>query len=177
MKKITIGIFIFLLFLQAGCAPQKVWTSNPTKQITGNNYYEVLLEPVREDHYFFVMFKISVTNKTNKDLEIDWNKTRYIYNGKLHGGFAFEGIGPENVKNNTIPPDKIAAGSVFVKEIAPIKLIAWAPIRDSSVREGETGISPGKLPAGENGVLLFVRQDGQEIRQNVTVNLKYEEIK
>ena len=68
MKKIALGIFIFLLLLQAGCAPKKVWTSDPMKQIARNDSYEVLLEPIKQGFDFFVMFRITITNKTSKDL-------------------------------------------------------------------------------------------------------------
>ena len=132
--KIILGVLIFTaLLIHQGCAPaKKVWVSNPMVQSTQNPYYNARIEPLTRDHDFFVSFRLTVRNKADKNLVIDWNKTRYIHNGRTRGGFVFKGIKPEDVKNSTIPPDTILAGGFFSKEIMPYKLLARAPIRDPS---------------------------------------------
>ena len=169
-KDIIVGI-IFFMIIVLGCVPTKIWTSHPEIQSSGNKYYDVQFEPLKKDNNFFVMFLLTVSNKSDKDLEIDWNQTRYIYNGKLYGGFAFEGIRPEDVKNSTIPSAVIPKGSRFSKEIAPLKLIAFVPLSGNSVGPDKSGISPGPLPAGGNGIYLVIRQNGQVVREKITLNI------
>ncbi len=176
IKKIVLPhIILFLSFLTACASKPEIWTSKPLIQTLGNQHYEAKIEALKRDkkgeHNFFVMFRLTVKNQTRKLLKIDWNKTRYIYNGRSRGGFVFKGINAENIKNLTIPYDVISAGDTFSKEIAPVKLITWAPIRDRSVGKDESGFSPGVIPEGENGINLIVRQNGQEIREKITLNI------
>jgi len=132
------------------------------------------LEPLSRGRDFFVVFRLTVTNRTDKNLEIDWNKTRYVYNGSSRGVFVFKGIKPEDIKNLTIPSDIIPARSTLSKEISPYKLIARAPVRESG---SERGIYPGLLPKGENGIRLLVRQNGKEIAEKMTVNIVDKEVR
>ncbi len=169
-KKVALSI-IFILFVFTGCAPAKVWISSPVVQATGNQYYEVQLEPLTSGHKFFVSFRLSVTNRTGKNFEIDWNKTRYIHNGRRYGVFVFKGIKPEDIRNLTIPPDIIPAGDTFSKVISPYKLLARPPIRDPGVEATESSIYPGILPTGENGILLVVRQNGKEVVEQMSVSI------
>jgi len=146
-----------------------IWTSKPEFQTIGNTYYEAKIAPLRNGHNFFVTFRIDVANKTDKDLKIDWNKTRYIHNGRMRGVFVFKGINPKDIKNLTIPADIVPAGTKFSKVVAPYTLLALSPLRS---REAEAGISPGILPAGENGARLVVSQNGKEIVETVTVIIR-----
>ncbi len=169
-------MIIFSLFMAAGCVTtKKIWTSQPEVQKAASPSYEARLEPITQGHNFFVMFKLEITNNTDKNLEIDWNQTRYLYNGHSHGVFVFKGIDPKSVKN-AIPPDIIPPGVTFSKEIAPLKLVAWAPIKDKSVKAGQRGISPGVLPVGQNGIRLVVIQDGKESMENMTVKIAEKEV-
>jgi hypothetical protein len=173
-KDIMVGMIV-LMMIVLGCIPTKIWTSHPEIQSSGNAYYDIQFEPLKKDNNFFEFFLLTVSNKSDKDLEIDWNRTRYIYNGKLYGGFAFEGIRPEDIKNSTIPSTVIFKGSRFSKEIAPIKLIAFVPLIDKRLGPDHSGISPGPLPAGENGIFLVVRQNGKEVREKIALNIVSEE--
>ncbi len=171
---------ILLLLLLTGCAPIiKIWTSNPVIQTSENEYYEAQIEAFKKDqkeeYNFFVMFHLTVKNRTEKNLEIDWNKTRYIYNGRTRGGFVFRGIKAKDIKNLTIPFDIVSPRHTFSKEIAPVKLVTWAPIKDKSVGKNESGFNPGVIPEGENGINLVVSQNGQEIREKITVNISVRE--
>jgi hypothetical protein len=165
---------LLLLLVLAGCAPTKMWTSSPVIQTSSNPYYEAQIEPLTRDHNFFVSFRLVVTNRTDIDLEIDWNKTRYFHNNRIGGAFVFKGIDPKTVKELTIPPDIITPGQTFSKEIMPVKLIAWSPLRESRPA-GERGFSPGMLPAGENGLMLVVMQDGKPTVEKITVDIEVQE--
>jgi hypothetical protein len=168
---------VFLLVCLIGCAPTKTWTSNPEVQTTGNQYYKAELEPVKKDNAFFEMFRLTVENKTDNNLEIDWNKTRYIFNGHARGVFVFKGIDPEDIKNLTIPADIVPPGAKFSKEIAPAKLVAFTPLKDRSVGADKSGFSPGVIPDGKNGIYLVIRTPEQEMRVNITLNIESKEMR
>ncbi|MCP4694487.1 MAG: hypothetical protein GY859_41040 [Desulfobacterales bacterium] len=179
MKNVTGYIFIFLLIIVAGCAPSsisvnEVHTSSPAIQTVSNAQYEARLEPLKRDKNFFVAFRLSVSNKTGGDLEIDWNKTRWLHDGRNLGGLVFKGIDPGAFKDSTVPSDFIPAGETFSKEIMPYKLVTWAPIRDQNLSPGQRGISPGMIPPGENGIILVVRQDGKPVLEEITLEIKAE---
>ena len=158
-----------VLLMLAGCAQTKIWTSRPTVQTSDSQHYRIQLEPNKDINNFFVWFRLSVVNKTDKNLEIDWNKTRYLFNGRSMGVFVFEGINPDDVKNMTVAPEVIPAGATFSKQIAPFRLVAWTPLRDQSVPIGQNRINPGLIPAGENGIFLVVRQNGETLHETITV--------
>ena len=171
---IKIGIVVTIglaLTISTACAPAKVWISTPEIQTAGNPYYEARLEPVTGKYSFFASFHLTVTNKSDNDLKINWNKTRYVYNGRRYGIFVFKGIKPEDIKDLTIPPDIIPAGDTFSKVISPYKLLARAPIRDSSKSLDESGIIPGIIPNGKNGIFLVVRQNGKEVVEQMSVSI------
>ena len=173
MRIVLVVMIGIALIVGPGCAPaKKVWLSKPMFQSAHNAYYNARIEPLTRDHDFFVTFRLTVSNTTDKNIEIDWNKTRYIHDDRNLGGFVFKYIKPEDVKNSTIPSDTILAGGFFSREIMPYKLLGRAPIRDRSNGVYESGIQPGILPNGENGILLVVRQDGKEIVEKITLNIE-----
>lgn len=164
---VTIGI---VLSVGTGCVPAKtVWKSTPGVQKAANKLYTAKIEPLRKEADFYVSFLFQVTNKTQKSLEVDWNKTRYLLNGKAHGGFVFRGIKPKDIKNATIPPDIVPPNGTFSKSISPFKMLARAPIGDRSTGMSSSEINPGILPNGKNGMLLVVRQEGKEIVEKLTI--------
>ena len=175
-KKVALSI-IFILFVFTGCVTSTVWRSTPTVQNDENEYYEAHLEPLTRGDKFFVSFRLSVTNRTGKDFEIDWNKTLYIHNGRTRGGFVFKGIKPEDIRDSTIPPDAILAGVTFSKVISPFKMLARPPLRDPGVEATKSTISPGILPTGENGILLVVRQNWKEVVERITLTIVAQEVR
>lgn len=170
-ERIIVALIIsFALAMGAGCATSKTaWISKPAIQTAGNVYYEAKIEPVKQEHDFYVSFRLEITNKTDTNLEIDWNKTRYIHNNKTRGVFVFKGIKPEDIKNSTVSPDVISPNGTFSKVISPYKLLARAPLGGRSM---DSGIMPGILPTGDNGILLVIWQKGKEITEKLTVNIE-----
>jgi hypothetical protein len=169
MKMVFIFLFGFLLTLSTGCAPTLISISTPEIQTVENSYYSAQFEPLSEGKNFFDVFRLSITNKTSNDLQIDWNKTRYLYNGRDLGIFVFKGIQPKDIKNLTIPPDIIPAGHSFSKVITPLKLLAREPISGKSNQAGK--ITSGPIPNGKNGIFLFIRQNNSQVKENLTVNI------
>ena len=172
---VFIFMFGFTLTIATGCAPTLVSVSTPEIQSVENVYFSAQFEPSSEGKNFFDRFRLKVVNKTQKDLEIDWNKTRYLYNGSDLGVFVFKGIKPENIKSLTIPPDIIPAGQSFTKDITPLKLLAREPITGKGAKAGK--ITSGPIPTGESGIFLFIRQNGNTIKEKMTVKITEKEVK
>jgi hypothetical protein len=169
MKIVFIFMFGFALTITTGCAPTLISISTPEIQTVENSYYSAQFEPLAEGKNFFDKFSLKVANKTDKDLEVEWNKTRYLYNGHDLGIFVFSGIQPEDIKNLTIPPEIIPAGHSFSKVITPLKLLAREPISGKSNQAGK--LTSGPIPNGESGILLFIRQNGNQIKEKITINI------
>lgn len=169
VKIVFILIFGTLLTTVTGCAPTLVSISTPEIQTVENSYYTAQFKPLREGKNYFDYFRLEITNKTHKDLEIDWNNTRYFYNGRDLGVFVFKGIQPENIRSLTITPDVIPTGQSFTKDITPLKLLAREPITGKGAKAGK--ITPGPIPTGENGIILFVRGNGQAIQEKMIVKI------
>jgi hypothetical protein len=168
-KIVFILICIVTLTMAAGCAPTLVSISTPQIQTVDNSHYTAHFEPLADGKNYFDSFRLKVMNKTRKDLEIDWNKTRYLYNGRDIGVFVFKGIQPENIKNSTIPPDTVSAGQSFTKDITPLKLLAREPLTGKGAKAGK--ITSGPIPTGESGIFLFIRQNGNTIKEKIAVKI------
>ena len=119
--KIKSWSVIFLLILLTACAPTKKiknWVSSPSVQKGGNQSFEARFEPLKGDKKFFVSFRLSVRNKIDKRLKIDWNKTRYIYKGQPYGGFVFYGIDPATIKDSIPPGFNRARKTIFKRNLS-----------------------------------------------------------
>ena len=174
VKIVSILIFGLMLTMATGCAPTLVSISTPEIQTVENSYYAAQFEPLGEGKNYFDNFRLKLANKTQKDLEIDWNNTRYLYNGRDLGVFVFKGIQPENIKSLTIPPDVIPAGQSFTKDITPLKRLAREPITGKGVKAGK--ITPGPIPTGENGIFLVIKQNGNTIKDKITVKITEQKV-
>jgi hypothetical protein len=166
IKNVTL-ILILLAIVFKGCAPTKIWISQPAAFTAANQHYEAEFEPLRNDSNFFNSFRLTITNKTEKDFTIDWNKTLYLYNNKAFGRFVFAGVNKDNVHN--LPPDLVPAGNTFTKIISPLKMVAWKPLKSSKM--DTASFSRGPIPEGENGIYLVVNQDGRQIREKITLTI------
>ncbi|WP_456406715.1 hypothetical protein [Thiolapillus sp.] len=108
-------------------------------------------------------YLLTILNNTNKDIELDWNKTLYISSGKTSGGFMFEGVLYKD-RNNRKPPDIIFPGQEFSKKIYPNKLVDY-----TSGKYGGWVHYP--IPAGENGAYVTLRIGEEEINKRLIVNI------
>jgi len=114
----TISI-VGLIVIVCSCAPRYVWRFSSVKTAT-NNYFVADIFP--HCSYGCRSFSLTIENKTDKDIELDWNKTLYISNGTTSGGFMFEGVVYKD-RNNPKTPDIIFAKSKFSKTIWPNNLV------------------------------------------------------
>lgn len=130
MKKAVSFAFILATLGLAACAPTWVTTSEPAIQSVGNDVYQLTLEPKKEEFNYYAFFRLTVANTSNAPIEIDWNQTYYLINGKRAKGFIFKGVTAEQIKEGTIPNDTVQPGASLVRDIAALRLITWAPIGD-----------------------------------------------
>jgi hypothetical protein len=166
--------FGLMFFLAGGCLPLMVSVSTPEIQNVENDYFSAQLEPLSQGKNYFDRFRLAFTNKTSQDLKIDWNQTRYLHNGRDGGVFVFEGIAPEDIKNETVPPGIIPAGRTFTEEIGPLALVARGPLGGKDAEAGK--ITFGMIPSGESGILLFIRQNGQTLEEKIMVKISQREV-
>ena len=173
-KRITLGIAIFLLVL-TGCAKEQIYSSSPPLQTVSTSSFEVKLEPLKAEGYnYYNRFRFQFTNKTNRDLVIDWSETFYLRNGKKYGNFGWEGLTFEQLRDvKEEPKITMAARKTDTSEIFPMKLIGW---KEEGVRmkatTPEAGFTLSPLPEGENGMSIAVLKDGKLLRKKIMVDIK-----
>jgi hypothetical protein len=158
----AIGFWVLIGLSLAGCSgtgPRSTaaWTAQPESRSVDHPLFEAMIVPQKGEAPYYVSFLLTVTNKSDADLMVDWNSSRYLFNGRPEGALVFEGIDPEMVKTATVPGDAIAPGGLFSRVIMPLRLIAWSPLKESTA--SSRSITPGMLPAGENGIRLAVQHD------------------
>ena len=121
------------------------------------------------------MFLITVSNTGRASLSIDWNQSRWFINGKDGGKFVFKDINPADIKENSVKDTIIQPDQTQTMEIAPLKLIAWIPLKYKTDRSGRS-ISAGMLPKGTHGIHLVLKQNGKVINEKVNINILHEPI-
>jgi len=175
MRHVSWLVLVVMLVTSCAAPIQQVeyWQSEPRTQRVSNEYFDAELTPIFSSDLSYpefynliypgcAIFNFSLKNKSDKDIEIDWNKTLYISQGQTFGGFMFEGIA-YLTRNNTKPPDIVFAHSSISKHIFPNRLVDF---------NRKWYHYPMNL--GENGVYLSVIVDGKEITEKLIVNLSHE---
>ena len=159
MKKITLILMITLLTF-AGCS-RVPWVikSEPSTQIFENNLYTIQFAPTDATSYSYQAFVLIIENKTDKDIDLIWDRTYYLQNGQTNGGFLFEGVIIRD-RNLSKPPDIIFPQKTFRKTIYPNVLASFDKYWYYDT-----------LPNGENGIYLSLKSQNVEIREKLTVNI------
>jgi len=167
---IVVSVCIVGLFVIVGSGgPRYVYIASPFVQTSTNDFFEAQLTPLCPNGKGCKFFELTIENKTDKDIELDWNKTLYISNGTTSGGFMFEGVIYKD-RNNPKPPDIVFAKGTFCKTILPSNLV-----RFSSGKYG--GWTNENMPTGENGIYLTVRVEGKEINEKIIINVIRNQVK
>jgi len=108
-------------------------------------------------------FKLTIVNKTDKPIELIWDKTSYLRDGVSHGGFTYHGI-PYKEKDLSRLSAEIPSRGTFSKSIFPSILLQYTgPHSAWELRE---------MKAGEHGAMLAIKVGEKEIRVKLTVMLK-----
>lgn len=167
--------FILVIgFALWGCtgiqSPSKwIWIAQPDFIEMDNQLLNARIEPQKGESPYYAFFLLTITNKSSTELIIDWNASQYLFNGRPSGKLVFEGIDPEAVKSATIPMEVVAPGSVATREILPLRLVAWSPIREKTANG--PSITPGMIPAGENGIRLAVRYADRQMTIPLSIRI------
>jgi hypothetical protein len=171
IKKILIASIIFVQMAITGCASSRVWKSAPEKAVVENSSFSAELVPncAGQQGVFLefdgcMSFELSIKNKTNGNIELDWNKSLYVEGGQTSGGFMYDGIIYAD-RNKPKQSDVIFAGGSFTKTIWPNKLVFIFSDKWDHL----------KMPAGENGIYLTIAVDGKNINEKLTTKLIAEE--
>lgn len=172
-KRVLIGVCLLILGLTGGCATVRVWSSLPAAKTLENDHFSASFEPLRkEDQRYFSSFLVTLHNKTDQPIIIDWEKSRYLYNGRTSGLFLSEETTAKNVNNP--PSDTVAPGATLSKRIAPVTLLGYQRVV-SAQKPSEETFSAGVVPEGENGIHLVVRSKEKEIAERITVTIHLEQ--
>ena len=163
-KRSFLYVFFGCLLVVVACASKQLWKSHPNMQQASNEYYAATISPI----YIFNGYKgfmLYIHNKSTEDLEVDWENTFYIYNGKERGGF----ISKDMRSGDKLKTPAIISGSLFSKEIFPRELSEY------STMLGSTVYNP--MEPGENGVFLSVKVGGKKVTETLTLNFSEEKSK
>ena len=149
-----------------GCMPKPwVWKSDPPAQSVSNEYVNASISPIWVT-YGTKSFLLTIVNKTDKPIELNWNKTLFINGGQTSGGFMYEGIIFAK-RDEQKPNDVVFPKGTYQKEIWPNNLVNY-----DSGRYG-AGWVHWSMNAGINGVYLTTVVDGKEINEKLIVDLSY----
>ncbi len=146
MKAKHILYSFFILYMILGCSifGSRYWDYMPIRESINNEFFEATISPgtTRTNGFNFLIFRIK--NKSDGDIEINWDKTFYIdANGEKNGFFLL----------SKSPSRIITANSTFEKHIYPTKL------------------KKNIMKKGVHGIFLSVMVNGQEINGEMTVGL------
>ena len=159
-----LGITLFLCAMAVGCATGKIYyRSVPEVQKCSNEYYEASIRPDFLGSEGWEAFKFTIISKTAKTLELDWNRTFFISNGKTKGTFMFKGVVHKD-RNKPKPPDVIFPGVTLSKYIWPNKLVYFSSYP-------KRGWYHRGMGAGEFGILLSVKVRGTEVKEKMLMTL------
>jgi hypothetical protein len=170
-------LFVLLLIFFAVTACSKVWVYSSTPAISkiSNDAFEATLEPqLLEGRSFFDRFRFVFTNRTDRNLVIDWSKSYYIHQGRKKGQFGWNEMTFEELKSAKVHPMVVInPGKTHTAVIFPLTLIARIPPQKQYVerKRPEDGFFRGAIPEGRNGVILTVKQNGKVIEERITVNI------
>lgn len=167
MKKLFSVSFlcVLMLFVQ-GCGISKSYMYEQNIPKNENKDIEISLTPINPSMIAgYSAFILKINNKTNNDIELDWNKTYFIDNGKTNGGFMFEGIVFKD-RNNPKVSDIIFANGQFSKVIYPNNYVVFSTTGSYSNWE-HNGFG-----VGEFGIYLTYKIDNKEIKEKAFVKVR-----
>jgi hypothetical protein len=174
MKNNIIGL-LTLIFV-AGCAIGH-YSIALLKQASPNKNYDVSLKAIqlaRNDLYNGM--NLSIINKTEKPIEIVWNKTFYLDHGQTKGGLLLEGEDYKDT-NNSKPNDIVFAKSTYNKVFSPVDLVKGCHISALGSFLGGYTYGPKQqclhegFRDGENGIYLTLLVNGEEKNETLTFNV------
>ena len=170
-KVMLICVLVCCTSISVGCAsrqtyippaePMVTWGYDSISNPIENKDFKVYIEPVpwypktRE----YRAFSLKVLNKTNKIIEVVWNKTYFLLNGNANGCFMFEGVMYKD-RNNPIHNDIVFENTTLTRIILPNNLVTNMP---SWLHK--------EIPLGEVGIYITVKVEEIEISEKASVKI------
>ena len=168
MKRI--GFALLISAVLAGCAAPThriQYKASPTKIENQIDFIEASISPDCTS-WGCESFTLFVRNKSEKTIEINWNKTLFLSYGQSSGGFMFEGVVYRD-RNASKSPDVVFSNGTLSKTIWPNNLVEF-----TSGKYG--GWKHNNMPSGNIGVYLTVTMDGKDFSQKITTNVSAEQV-
>jgi len=162
MKKIFFLLLIFA-FVGVSCTTISTpWEIASGEGAVSNQYFRAWIKPASYDNVKegYRAFLLTVQNKTDDVIVLDWNESRFIENDRENGGFIFSGV-LYSMKDDPKAPDLITANSKFTKYLLPLAYLENV--------DGSWQHMPMKQ--GVNGMLLAVRFGDKLVKEKMTVTL------
>ncbi|MDC7692465.1 hypothetical protein [Vogesella indigofera] len=163
MKHVILSAILCLSL--SGCAAFQTYSYNAEPPIAKSvsDKYEIQLQPIPCNSYSGCQgFNLTLANKSNSDIEIDWNKSLFVVNGQTNGGFMFEGTVYKD-RNNSKDPDVVFANSTFSKNIFPNSLVSYNTTLNRWLQ--------APMYNGEYGAYLRLKIDGKEQSPKLTTKI------
>lgn len=168
MKRIGFSLLISAVLTGCAAPTHRIeYTSSPTKVENQIEFISAMISP-NCTSWGCESFSLMVRNKSEKTIEINWNKTLFVAHGQSSGGFMFEGV-VYRERNAPKSPDVVFADGTMSKTIWPNNLVEF-----TSGKYG--GWRHNNMPNGNIGVYLTVTVDGKDFSQKMTTNVSAERI-
>jgi hypothetical protein len=162
MKRIFF-LLIALSFVGMSCATiPKPWEIASGDGVVSNQYFKAWIKPASYDSVKegYRAFLLTVQNKTDDVIVLDWNVSQFIENDRENGGFIFSGV-MYSMKDDPKAPDLITANSTFKKYLLPL----------AHLEDTKQGWQHTPMKQGVNGMLLAVRIGDKLMQEKLTVTL------
>lgn len=109
--------------------------------------------------FAFNGLSVYIQNKTDKIIEIDWNRSSYLYNGQTNSGFMYEGVKYSERSELNRRPDFIMPNMSFQKTVYPNFLAEWVPPYNGV---GGGWVNKCISTTVKSGVLIVYKIEGKE---------------
>jgi hypothetical protein len=163
MKSLTKIAAIVAAVMIVGCASTPRKPLNPPTASINGKLVSGTLTAMCDDPDECKSFDLTLNNLTEDTLEIDWNRSYYLNNGRPDGGLYFNGI-VITQRNNPRSPDVILPKSTFHRNLVPNKhfSLSMFPLAHWTISEFE---------GDSHGTYITLRSGGKEEIVNVSVNI------
>lgn len=154
-----------LLAVCCACAPYVEtyeYTAVPEKTWYQSTLFHTRFKPVKYDFAYYTGFQLDVYNTSETPIAIDWNKTRYLLDGKNMGAFLFPGVNPGIVAKRDVPPSEIAPGKSHSVYIFP---------EDRGEKARGERYRNAMLPPGEHTLFLVIQSRDGLIKKSLSVTV------
>jgi hypothetical protein len=164
MKKIILGLALLVL---TGCAGGKIFRFTDKPASISTNDVAIVFDVNCEMPYivsYCQNLSLGISNKTNKNILINWNKSYYIRNNQTQGGFMYSGI-QYLLRNTHRQNDIIFPNGSYTQILYPSNLVEFSSYASS-------GWIHNQLQLGNHGIYLTLIINDKEVEYKLNTELK-----